>query len=122
MQSSSVTGTNDIDLLRAYSGNKAKLVKYDMNDGMKEAVYNLFYYCGYSCNKRYSEVDNFHTRVNFNFIQGELIIEQANFDKDIQDEIVKKWKEGFTIIWKYNSSYILPTDLKENWETYLMED
>ena len=122
MQSSSVTGTNDIDLLRAYSGNKAKLVKYDMNDGMKEAVYNLFYYCGYSCNKRYSEVSNFHTRVNFNFIQGELIIEQANFDKDIQDEIVKKWKEGFTIIWTYNSSYILPTDLKENWETYLMEE
>ena len=63
----SVMNADDIDLLNAYSNNRAKLCLYSISDQMKSALYDLFYYCGYSCYEQ--KIPNINTRYWFNFLQ-----------------------------------------------------
>lgn len=119
-QSTAVSGTEDIDILRAFSGNKAKLVLYEPSEIMKKALWDLFYYCGYATHEQ--KIPDITSRSNFNFVQGEVIIEDYNFSDEFADEIKLRWKEGITFF------HVMPNnfyDIKfeyENFETFLLEE
>lgn len=118
-QAISVSGSDDIDLLDAYSNNKAKLCDWRCSNNMRNAIYNLFYYCGYATNEM--KAPNLYTRMFFNFIQAELVINENNNLPDfVTKELVSRFKSGVTVIhlmqdvdqnkiWDFEQHY-------ENWE------
>ncbi len=121
-QSTSVNGSDDIDLLEAYSKNRAKLTEYRVSDRMRKALFDLFYYFGYKTDEM--KVPNVKTRSWFNFIQAELDVTQtSNLSSNIVDDIKEKFKNGVTFM---HTIYVDSTPQwdfeqeKENWETALV--
>ena len=113
-QATSVTGSDDIDLLEYYNKNKAYIFKYKVSDRMYNLVDNLFYYCGYATNEM--KVPSTNTRIWWNFIQANLVYKACNFEKAFQLEMSSKWANGITIY--HNRSHAWDLDqVKENWET-----
>ena len=117
MQGTSVQGSEDIDILTAFSGNKAKVVYYELSDIMKNAMYDLFYYCGYATHEQKKPVIT--GRLYFNFIQAEIIFESYNFNEEIADDIQNKWNEGITFFHAVSGDYDIQQQY-ENFETSLM--
>lgn len=118
-QSTSVSSSEDIDILKAYSGNKAKLCYYKISDYLESALWDLFHYFGYKC--QYYGIPNINSRCNFNFVQGEVILKNYTFNDDIANEIVKKWKEGITFFHKGSGNTYDIEQEYENFETNLTE-
>lgn len=121
-QSTSVNGSDDIDLLEAYSNNRAKLTEYRVSDRMRKALFDLFYYCGYKTTEQ--KIPNVQSRFWFNFLQAELdIIQTSNLSSLITDDIKEKFKNGVTFMhtikvndepqWNFEQD-------KENWENALI--
>lgn len=117
MQGTSVQGSEDIDILSAISGNKAKIVYYELSDIMKQAMWDLFHYCGYATHEQ--KIPDITTRLYFNFVQAEIVFSQYKFNEDIAEDIKNKWNEGITFIHKVSGSYDLDQQY-ENFETSLM--
>lgn len=117
MQGSSVQGSEDIDILTAFSGNKAKVVYYELSDIMKQAMWDLFHYCGYATHEQ--KVPSVDTRLYFNFVQAELVFEEYHFNDNFAEDIKKKWNEGVTFFHVVNGGYDLDQQY-ENFETSLM--
>ena len=121
-QSTSVNGSDDIDLLEAYSNNRAKLTEYRVSDRMRRALFDLFYYCGYATNEM--KVPDLHSRYWFNYIQAELEINAtSNLPKFVEDDLVNRFKEGLTILHGRIVNNTLTWDFeqeKENWEISLI--
>lgn len=116
-QAVSVAGSDDIDLLTAYSDNKAKLVLYQVSDRMNKALADMFYYCGYKLEVQ--DIPNKSSRYWFNFVQAELVInESANISADIEDDIKVKFSQGVTFF-HYRNSFNFEQD-KENYETSIV--
>ena len=116
-QSESVSGNSDLDLLRYYTNLRPKLVYYGVSEVMKEALYNLFFYCGYAT--REYKVPNTFTRKYFNFVQAEIVYEKYHFTEDIAKEIQQKWKEGITFFHPTPDDTYDFAQQYENWETNL---
>ena len=120
-QSTSVSTSEDIDILTAYSGNKAKLCYYQVNDLLRNALWDLFHFFGYKTNEYKIPVVN--TRCNFNFIQAEIVFDEFNFNEDIANEIMEKWSQGVTFFHKQNETVKYDIEQQyENFETSLLED
>ena len=117
VQGTSVQGSEDIDILTAFSGNKPKLVYYELSDVMKNAMWDLFHYCGYATHEQKIPATN--TRIYFNFIQAEIVLKDFTFNNEIANEIVKKWSEGVTFMHIYNSTYDFNQEY-ENFESILL--
>ena len=117
MQGTSVQGSEDIDILTAFSGNKAKLVYYELSDVMKQAMYDLFYYCGYATHEQ--KIPDVTTRLYFNFVQAEIIFKEFTFNEEIADDIQNKWNEGVTFFHPVSGAYDIDQQY-ENFETSLM--
>lgn len=125
MQGVSVSGADDVDLLTEYADdNKAKIVVYEASEKMKNALFDLFYYCGYIANIQ--GVPNTTSRKVFNFIQAEVLFNiTPNLPKEIVDDIVAKYKEGITFLHHYTLRVDSSTTTRgwdfeqqyENWET-----
>ena len=118
----SVMNADDIDLLNAYSNNRAKLCLYSISDQMKSALYDLFYYCGYSCYEQ--KIPNINTRYWFNFLQCDLDITgyNSNLSSDIINELKTKFSDGVTFF-HYHAGQTTMWDVdqeKENWEVSLL--
>ena len=110
-QAVSVSAVDDIDLLRAYSNNKAKICYYRMNEEVKKAIYDIFFYCGYTCN--YQDRPNITSRCWFNFLQAEAEIENhKNLSEEIINNLKEKFKNGVTFFHKYNGSYNIERNLE----------
>ena len=118
-QSTSVSSAEDIDLLKAYSNNKAKLCYYKSSDELINAIWDLFHYFGYKCN-RYG-LPSIDTRCNFNFVQGQMVLKDYTFNEDIADEITRKWAEGITFMHLNSGSYDFE-QVYENIENSLLGD
>lgn len=112
MQGSSVQGSEDIDILTAFSGNKAKLCYYELSDRMKQAMWDLFYYCGYATHEQ--KIPNVTTRLYFNFVQAEIVYDEFTFNEDIADDIKNKWKEGVTFFHKVDDEW----DIEQQYENF----
>ena len=118
-QAVSVSSVDDVDLLTAYSNNKAKICWYEPLPEVKKAIFNLFYYCGYSRNVQ--GVPNVHTRCWFNFLQANLLIDdENNITEEILDDIKNKFANGITFFHKYNNTFDMD-QAKENVELSLLE-
>lgn len=117
MQGTSVQGSEDIDILTAFSGNKAKIVYYELSDIMKNAMWDLFHYCGYATHEQ--KIPDVSTRLYFNFVQGNIILKDFTFNEDVAKRIVEKWSQGVTFMHMVDGAYDLDQEY-ENFETSLL--
>lgn len=98
-QSTSVSGSDDVDLMSVYTNNRAKLCTYECSDIMKNLLYDLFFYTGYISNRM--GMPNTHTRRNFDYLEADIIItDHTNMSDEIMDELVGLYKNGLTFIHK----------------------
>lgn len=118
------SGFSDIDLMTEYSGNRLHLMTYDTIDLLKDAIYDRFFYCGYSSPTQARP--NLYSRKIFNFIQCNPVFkdESTNVYNYYIADIKDRFNSGITI-YHNASSYIDDTELMynwnqnlENWETF----
>lgn len=124
-QTTSVGGSDDIDLLNKYNGNKLVYSLYEVSSKMKSLLNDYFYYYGYIGN-RYG-VPNLATRYWFNYIQCEAVFNRLspNISDEIIEDAVDRLRNGITILHKNKVSGVDTWDFEqvyENWETNIMND
>ena len=117
LQGTSVQGSEDIDILTAFSGNKPKLVYYELSDIMKNAMWDLFHYCGYATHEQ--KIPSTNSRIYFNFIQADIVLKDYTFNETIANDIIGKWKQGITFMHLVSSTYDFDQEY-ENFETSLL--
>ena len=122
-QSTSVAGSDDVDLMSVYAENKLKYMKYEPRQNMEKLLFDLFFYAGYSSNRMGFPKHN--TRVNFDYLECDACIEAiaGGISQECLDELINCYKNGVTYIhrntarsganqWDFEQKY-------ENWETWL---
>ena len=116
-QSTAVMGSDDVDLLSYYNGNRLEIKKYDTISQQKEALYKLFFYCGYSHNVMAKP--NIRSRYWFNFIQCKPVFneEGATPYNDYLDDIKSRYEAGITVYHHHYDNIRWDWEQKfENWE------
>ena len=117
-QSTAVMGSDDVDLLSYYNGNRLEIKKYDTISQQKDALYKLFFYCGYSHNV--IAKPNIRSRYWFNFIQCKPVFneEGATPYNDYLDDVKSRYQAGITVYHHhYDTSIHWDWEQKfENWE------
>ena len=116
-QSTAVMGSDDVDLLSYYNGNRLEVKKYDTVSQQKEALYKLFFYCGYSHNVLAKP--NIRSRYWFNFIQCKPVFneEGATPYNDYLDDIKSRYEAGITVYHHHYDNIRWDWEQKfENWE------
>ena len=118
-QAVSVSNADDVELLEAYSENKAKICYYQVSDVMKQAMLDVFYYTGYITNERKIPVVN--TRLWFNYLECDLVLltPHQNMYEDWLDAYKQKFAQGVTFFHKVGTKWNLEQNL-ENYETWLL--
>ena len=118
-QSNSVSGSDDIDLLENYSGNRAKLCLYKPEPRILKMVADLFYYYGYATNE--IKIPVLNTRYWFNYIQCELEITGVdnNITQTIKEDLISRYASGITILHNHAGVWDFQ-QVKENWETSIL--
>ena len=94
-QSISTAGSDDLDLMKWYSGNTLKEITYKPVEPVKEALLDMFYYGGYSCNN-IKGLPDMYSRTNWNFIQCEPVLQPVN-ETNIYQKYLDDIKERFAI-------------------------
>lgn len=123
LQSASVYGADDVDLMSKYTSNRARLVVYQVSQKIRNLIYNLFYYYGYVSDEHGNPFTNgwATSRNNFNYLQCELVFNTQWGDNDIMEDITNRYKEGATIFHKTtsgsNTNFYDFDQTLENWET-----
>lgn len=117
LQSTTLNGNEDIDILQAISRNRPKIVRYEVSDRMKNAMWDLFHYCGYATNEQ--KVPHTDTRLYFNFIQADIIYDDYNFNDDIAEDIKNRWAQGVTFFHKVDGGYDID-QIYENFEVSIL--
>ena len=122
-QATSVYGSDDLDLMTAYTkGGKMKLYTYMCTDEVRELVYNLFYFTGYTANR--FGLPNTNNRAYFDYFSIEPIFKYTGvLTTDLLNELIAKMKEGITVIHRkfieehsdFNFDF-------ENWESDIYEE
>lgn len=117
-QSTSVSNCDDIDILTAYSHNKAKVMVYQVSENVRQQIFDLFYYCGYTINRK--AVPDFNSRYWFNYVQCEptFIEEGVTPYNEYLDDIKARYVAGVTVYHHHDTWNWLQD--KENWETKLL--
>lgn len=123
-QTASVKGSDDVDLMSEYCGNKLQYMIYKPTPIMESMLNDLFYYAGYNSGRM--GVPNHNTRCNFDYLECDAVLESAgaNIPQEIIDEIKNCYKVGVTFIHK-SSRTSNKWDIEqkyENWENSLLED
>lgn len=117
-QNASVSGSDDVDLMSMYSGNKAKYMIYKMSDRMRTILADLFFYSGYIDGTTHTP--NVTSRTLFNFVSCDAVIDnKANIPEEVIDELVLKFNSGVTFIHHYKNSWDFEQTY-ENWEVSLV--
>lgn len=124
-QTASVSGSDDVDLMSEYTGNRLKCFYYEPTPVVKEMLFNLFFYAGYNSNRM--GLPSHNTRLNFDYLEADVVLEKLTnaLDNDIMEELINCFKNGITYIHKVvaNGRQSLDQwDLEqkyENWEMSL---
>ena len=123
MQAVSVSGSDDVDLLEVYSGNRAKLCIYEVSPRVKAAMLDIFYYFGYT-EDEYG-VPTMNCRYWFDYVQGDMKIKPVqHLNARIMDELRGKYAAGVTVFHKHGSGASSTWNIdqnKENWEKEFIE-
>lgn len=119
-QSFSVSGSNDIDLLKWYSNNKAYSEVYVVSEKMRNHLLDLFYYYGYAV--RSYGVPNVSSRYWFNYIQCAADFDTSAYgiEENILENIRQRYAEGVTHYHEHSGQWDL-AQTKENWESWPIE-
>ena len=122
-QTASVAGSDDVDLMSVYAGNRLKYLVYEPTPLMKSILFDLFFYAGYASGR--IGLPNHDTRVNFDYLECEANLEnEGSIPDDCLQELINCFKTGITYLhktsrntnkWDFEQKY-------ENWEKSLMED
>lgn len=123
-QTASVKGSDDVDLMSEYCGNRLQYMLYEPTSIMKGLLNDLFFYAGYNSGRM--GIPTHNNRINFDYLECDAVLESisANMSDDIINELVNTYKTGVTFIhqsnrdtdkWDIEQKY-------ENWERSLMED
>lgn len=116
IQKVSVSGSDDLNLMKYYSGNKLVMYEFGPTDVIKNNICDVFYYTGYAVNKQ--EMPNMFSRSNFNFIQCDPIFTTASTNKFIKpylEDIKLRFNLGVTVY--HNADDF--DQVKENLEVWL---
>lgn len=116
IQKVSVSGSDDLNLMKYYSGNKLVMYEFGPIDVIKNNICDVFYYTGYAVNKQ--EIPNMFSRSNFNFIQCDPIFTTASTNKFIKpylEDIKLRFNLGVTVY--HNADDF--DQVKENLEVWL---
>lgn len=116
IQKASVSGSDDLNLMKYYSGNKLVMYEFGPIDVVKNNICDVFYYTGYAVNKQ--EMPNMFSRSNFNFIQCDPIFTTASTNKFIKpylEDIKLRFNLGVTVY--HNADDF--DQVKENLEVWL---
>ena len=115
----SVAGSDTVDLMTIYTGNRFKLMVWQISDYMKELLAELFYLFGYVEN-RYM-IPDVNSRIWFNFLQCDAVFDnELGLEQELLDDIIARLKVGVTFIHKFNNQWDIKQE-KENWESWLLE-
>ena len=120
MQTASVSGSDDVDLMSVYAENRLKYLIYEPTEIMKNMLYNLFFFAGYNSNRL--GLPNHNTRLNFDYLECDAVIDKiGNIPDDCLNELVNCFKNGVTYIHKTNRSSNKWDfeQVYENWEKSL---
>ena len=118
-QANSVSGSDDLDLLEAYTDNRPKLVVYKVSERMEKLLLDLFYYYGYSTDE--IKIPATNTRYWFNFLSCELELTGVcdNISEISKMDLINRYNEGATFLHKRNGEWDF-AQTKENWEVSLL--
>ena len=120
LQATSVENADDLDLLKAYSGNKLSVTTYKVLPEMQKYLSDLFYYTGSKVS--YMGIPNTHKRLYFDFIQCNPIFKATyTYDNAVIVDVTSKLQEGVTFFHKVNNEFKFD-QTQENWETWLIGD
>lgn len=123
LQTASVSGSDDVDLMTRYNGNRLLYITYKVNERIEKLLKDLFYYYGYKDN--ITGIPNTNTRYWFNHLKCEPILEftSINMTQEIEDELKGIMRNGFTIYHKRLVNSVATWDIdqvKENWEVSML--
>ena len=116
-QSIGVAGSDDLDLLNYYNGNKLVTLQYDVSDKIRQKLFDLFYYCGYADDVQ--GVPNTSSRYWFNYLQCDAVINSTSVYGEFLDDIVARYAIGVTIYHNRGGEYNFGQTY-ENFETGLV--
>lgn len=119
-EATSVYGSDDVDMLTEYSGNRAKMMLYQVSPKLKKALFDLFYYTGYICEE--IGLPNTTSRMWFNFVSADVIFKKVpNIPDDIVDEIKARYLGGITFL--HSNKGVIDYEQKyENWEVSILDE
>lgn len=117
-QSTGVAGADDVDLMSYYSDNRMHVITYNTETVQREALYNLFFYCGYAHNA--IAIPNLTSRYWFNYIMCKPVFKEEGVTpyNEYIDDIKARYQTGVTVYhhhhnqWDWDQQY-------ENWENYI---
>ena len=121
-QSSNVAGSDDVDLLSYYNENRLQVIKYKTEELQQQALYNLFFYCGYKRDQM--KIPDTNSRYWFNFVQCKPVFTEEGVTpyNDYIADVKSRYESGVTIYhhhpfgtqWDWQQQY-------ENWENSVFE-
>lgn len=118
MQATTVENADDLDLLKAYNGNKLNVAVYHPEQNMELLLKDLFYYTGIKVS--YQGIPTHNSRVWFDFLQCSPVWKCTfTWDNEIISDLNSKFATGVTYFHKKNNKYDFDQEL-ENWETWLL--
>ena len=115
----SVSSTEDLNLLSYYNGNRLLKVQESIEDHIKNSLYNLFRLTGYACNDY--GIPQTDTRLYYNFIQCDPRFDESqwNYSQTFLDDIKAKYNVGVTVFHRVNNAYDF-SQSRENFESWLI--
>lgn len=127
-QAASTSGTDDVDLMSWYSGNRLHLMRYEPIPQVKTALYKAFDLTGYSHHVYGTPAVD--TRYWYNFIQcTPVLINEgcAPWKNEWLADLKARYQQGVTVFHKQTelvNGVALPVwnfdQLYENWETWVI--
>ena len=115
----SINGSDDLNLLNEYMGNKMHRYTYSISQDLKTQVYELFYKTGYASNR--VGIPDLYSRYDFNFIQCEPdFTTKANpIWKDYIEDVKERFRLGVTYFHSFYDTTFAQT--AENWERWRLQ-
>ena len=118
-QTDSVAGSDDVDLMTEYCGNRLRYIEYNPNPVMKSLLNDLFFYAGYRSDRM--GLPNHNTRIHFDYLECEASLQSIrSIPAECLTELINSFKSGVTYIhyvsgvgWDFAQS-------KENWEVSIL--